>query len=451
MDARAMLMAVMRAADVGVAVAAAVLAFIWRDGTTNLPFDYRLAISVGALLALNAYTVAGIYDFRRLTPVTSHLARLAVSWSITILLVIAAFYLVKRSDEFSRTWLILWYFGGFFGFLAVRGAAWVWILRKRASGVLALNVVVVGLDGGADALARRLRENAEGGTRIEALVPGTASRQVAPHYEDEVLDFTRRTRVDEVVIALRLDRDPRLNSLLRKLGTVPIDVKLCPILADMPLRKEALTMPMSSLYERPLAGWSMMLKRGVDLALSGILLIIILPLLLVVATVIAVDSPGPVIFRQLRYGFNNQAITIYKFRTMVHDAAPDPTVRQASANDPRLTRLGKFLRRTSIDELPQLLNVLKGEMSLVGPRPHAVAHNEKYAKMLDDYLARHRVKPGITGWAQVNGLRGETATLDLMKRRVDHDLYYIAHWSLLFDLRILMLTLSRGFTDPRAY
>jgi putative colanic acid biosynthesis UDP-glucose lipid carrier transferase len=180
-------------------------------------------------------------------------------------------------------------------------------------------------------------------------------------------------------------------------------------------------------------------------------LLFCLPLMLLVALAIKLEGAGPVFFRQLRFGFNNNPITVLKFRTMVAEAAKDPFARQARRDDPRVTRVGRFLRKTSLDELPQLINVLKGDMSLVGPRPHAIAHNEYYAEIIDGYLRRHRVKPGITGWAQVNGLRGETATVQAMHERVIHDLYYIENWSLRFDLWILLRTLVVGFIHRNAY
>jgi exopolysaccharide biosynthesis polyprenyl glycosylphosphotransferase len=173
--------------------------------------------------------------------------------------------------------------------------------------------------------------------------------------------------------------------------------------------------------------------------------------MLLIALLIKLDGHGPVLFRQRRFGFNNDPITVLKFRTMSADAANDVTVPQATRHDPRVTRVGRILRRTSLDELPQLINVLKGEMSLVGPRPHAIAHNEYYAEAIDGYLGRHRVKPGITGWAQVNGLRGETATVQAMHERVKHDLYYIENWSMPFDLLILLRTLMVGFVHRNAY
>jgi exopolysaccharide biosynthesis polyprenyl glycosylphosphotransferase len=188
-----------------------------------------------------------------------------------------------------------------------------------------------------------------------------------------------------------------------------------------------------------------------DSVIGAVLLLLFGPLMLAVAGLVKLDSRGPVIFRQRRFGFNRQPITIFKFRTMYCGANDESAVPQARRDDPRVTRLGRVLRRSSLDELPQLFNVLRGDMSLVGPRPHAVVHDEKYAALVDGYLSRHRVQPGITGWAQINGFRGETDTLEKMVRRIEHDLFYIEHWSPLFDLRILAATLWRGFLDRNAY
>jgi len=197
-----------------------------------------------------------------------------------------------------------------------------------------------------------------------------------------------------------------------------------------------------------------MAKRLLDLLLAGCGLIVLSPVLLAIALAIRLDSPGPVFFRQLRHGFNHELIGVLKFRTMHADQcdAPDAqAVRQARRGDPRITPLGRFLRKTSLDELPQLWNVLKGEMSLVGPRPHALVHNEQFARQIDGYLGRHRVRPGITGWAQVNGCRGETRTVEEMRRRVELDLWYVDNWSLLLDVQILLRTVLVGFRHRNAF
>jgi putative colanic acid biosynthesis UDP-glucose lipid carrier transferase len=180
-------------------------------------------------------------------------------------------------------------------------------------------------------------------------------------------------------------------------------------------------------------------------------LVALAPVFAIVAVMVKLDSPGPVFFRQPRHGWDGRVVSILKFRTMQSTGSLPDGSRQARVNDPRITRIGQFLRRTSLDELPQFLNVLRGDMSVVGPRPHPVALNRSYASRIDAYMQRHRVKPGITGWAQVNGLRGETDTLDKMQRRIEYDLYYIEHWSLWLDIKIILLTLLTGWTGKNAY
>lgn len=211
--------------------------------------------------------------------------------------------------------------------------------------------------------------------------------------------------------------------------------------------------PLLALHENHILGLSRLLKRTVDLSLSSIALLLLGPLMLVIALGISITSPGPVFFRQARYGLNGRAIQIFKFRSMhTKQTAEESTqVKQAVQGDHRVTRLGRFLRKSSLDELPQLFNVLKGDMSLVGPRPHAAAHNEMYRSLITGYMLRHTVKPGITGWAQVNGLRGETETLDKMRRRVEYDHHYIQNWSLYLDIRIMFMTLRTLFWDKAAY
>ena len=208
--------------------------------------------------------------------------------------------------------------------------------------------------------------------------------------------------------------------------------------------------PMITINDHPFYGSQWALKKVEDLILGGLIFVFVLPLMLVIAMAVKLSSKGPILFKQRRYGLNGEIIQVLKFRTMTtqDDGA---VVVQASKNDPRITPLGKFLRRTSLDELPQFVNVLQGTMSIVGPRPHAISHNEQYRQLIQGYMLRHKVKPGITGWAQVNGLRGETETVDKMKARVDYDLYYINNWSIWLDLKIIFLTVLNGFTGKTAY
>ena len=212
-------------------------------------------------------------------------------------------------------------------------------------------------------------------------------------------------------------------------------------------------MPLLRVFDRPLTGWSRLAKGIEDRVIAALVLMLTAPVMLAIAVLVRVSSPGPVLFRQRRYGFDNAAIEVLKFRTMHVNGREEIEAGGAAARrgDPRVTPIGRFLRRTSLDELPQFFNVLLGQMSIVGPRPHAVAHNERFASLIDGYLSRHRVKPGITGWAQIHGLRGEAETLARMQERVRYDLHYIENWSLLLDLRIIFRTLLVGFSHPNAY
>ena len=208
--------------------------------------------------------------------------------------------------------------------------------------------------------------------------------------------------------------------------------------------------PMLAVCETPFAGIDGVIKRASDIVFSSVLLLFLWPVLLAIAAGVRLTSPGPVLFRQRRYGMYGEAIHVYKFRSM--SVCEDKgSIVQAQRNDPRITPFGSFLRRTSLDELPQLFNVFLGSMSLVGPRPHAVSHNEEYRRIIDGYMLRHKVRPGITGWAQVNGLRGETDTVDKMQRRVEYDLDYLRNWSLGLDLTILLRTATLVWRDRNAY
>lgn len=271
---------------------------------------------------------------------------------------------------------------------------------------------------------------------------------------DDAEGIVRREGVDDVVVALPWSDGDRIAACLEALRPLAVDVHLFPEAARPYTEGHAVSLlsgvPMAKVAARPLAGARAVAKAVEDRVLGALLLAALAPLMLVIAIAIKLDSPGPVLFRQSRYGYDNQPFTCLKFRSMVARPAEAET-RQATRDDPRVTRVGRFLRRTSLDELPQLFNVLGGSMSLVGPRPHAVSHHHYYARLVDDYRCRHRMKPGLTGWAQVNGYRGETNTVDLMRKRVVHDLWYIDHWSPWLDLMILARTPMACLKGTNAY
>jgi len=267
-------------------------------------------------------------------------------------------------------------------------------------------------------------------------------------------DYVRQHRVQLIYLSLPMSSSPRILQVLDGLKDTTASIYFVPDLFITDLiqaRSDRVCgVTVISVCDTPFRGWIGVLKRGSDLLLAGLILLLIAPLLLLIALLVRLDSPGPVIFRQRRYGLDGQEIQVYKFRSMTV-TEDGPQIEQARPSDPRVTRLGAFLRRTSLDELPQFVNVLQGRMSIVGPRPHAVAHNELYRKLIKGYMVRHKVRPGITGWAQVNGQRGQTETLDQMQARIDLDLDYLRHWSLLLDLRIIARTVVLVFKDARAY
>ena len=453
---------VLRVIDAVVVIAAAVAAYALRHGHLEVPFSYVVVTVIGVVLMVNALHAARLYVFDELMRLPGQLYKLSALLPAVLMMLLVLGYFTKTSEEFSRVWIALWFGLSFAGLIAVRGVMLVHLRRWQRHGRLTRNVVIIGAGELGQRLVHHLAKSCEPGIKLLGLFDDRQTRipMQVEGYDvlgtvDDLVAFMHETRVDDLIIALPWNNEPRLVECMNRLKTVPVNVHLCPDAIGFHLYNRGVThvggVPLFSISEPPLSGWSQLLKTTEDRILAALILVLIAPLLAVIAVMVKLDSPGPVLFRQKRYGFNNEVITVYKFRTMVDDPSYADGARQATRGDARVTRLGAFLRRHSLDELPQLVNVLRGEMSVVGPRPHAVAHNEQYARLIDGYLGRHKVKPGITGWAQVNGLRGETDTLEKMEARVQHDLYYVDHWSLLFDLRILLLTVILGFRSEKAY
>ena len=270
----------------------------------------------------------------------------------------------------------------------------------------------------------------------------------------EVASFVREHHIKMIFISQPISAQPRIRKLLDELQDTTASVYFLPDIYVFDLMQARFDsvggMPVVAICETPFVGFDGIVKRASDILLGSAILLCLAPLMLAIALAVWISSPGPIIFRQRRYGLYGEEIIVYKFRSM-RVAEDGPLVRQATANDPRVTRIGAFLRRTSLDELPQFINVLQGTMSIVGPRPHAVAHNEQYRKVIKGYMLRHKVKPGITGWAQVNGLRGETETLEKMEARIRYDLDYLRHWSLWLDLWIILRTVKVVLKQSNAY
>ncbi|MGE5478540.1 MAG: undecaprenyl-phosphate glucose phosphotransferase [Bacteroidales bacterium] len=417
---------------------------------------HPLAVTMVALLAAHVLAAAGLYDGE-----AGYGRRRAVvaSAALTFVLVPPAALLAAWLGGEPLPPLLPWAVLAALGVAAARPAFALALARLARLSHTARRVLVIGDRARAlDALSL-----IAGDDRRWAFPVGICLDRDAPAKPmfggfvaglDEAERMVRDEDVDDVIVAVPWTDTQRLSQCLSVLRPLTVDVHLFPE-TPAPFRDgDGLSVlggvPMPRIATRPLSGWRAAAKAVEDRLLGALLLALAAPLMAAIAVAIKLDSPGPVLFRQSRYGYDNRPFTCFKFRSMV----PRPEelqVRQATRDDPRVTRVGRFLRRTSLDELPQLLNVVNGSMSLVGPRPHAVSHHHHYARLVDDYRCRHRMKPGITGWAQINGYRGETATVELMGQRVRHDLWYIDHWSIGLDLMILARTPLACLKATNAY
>ena len=384
-----------------------------------------------------------------------------LSWAAALILVLSFLFFTKLSVSFSRVAIGLWFSMAIFGLLGWRLCFALFLYQIRRRGFNTRNVVIIGLTKGAVRLAEQIQGRPETGFRLTAIFDDRTPDRLEPKYHSllkgtvsEGIAQAKHNAFDIVYIAIPLTAEERVKEILHQLGDTTADVHLIPDFFTYCLMNATMAhvgqVQTISIYNNPMKGGSGALKRCEDIVLSlAILSVIALPML-IIALGIKLTSKGPVMFKQQRYGLDGNQIKILKFRSMTV-AENGATVTQATKNDTRITPLGAFLRRTSLDELPQFLNVLGGSMSVVGPRPHAVSHNEEYRKRVDYYMLRHKVKPGITGWAQINGWRGETDTIEKMQMRIKFDLEYIRHWSLWMDFKIVLLTFTKGFVGKNVY
>ena len=436
-------------AGAGAAAHIAYLGFGWS-------IDVTVAIAAIAAVSLAAFQALGVNTVTAFRDPAFSILRIAGGWSFAFLLALAAIFFLKHDLAYSRVWLMSWFLSGFALLMFERLAVSIVVRRMTASGSLERRTVIVGGGPTGEEVLRELAAQRHTDLRICGVFDDRAedrSPDVVVGFPklgtvDDLVEFARRTRIDLIIFTLPITAEERILQMLRKLWVLPIDIRLAAHANKLRFRPRSYSwigsVPVLDVFDKPIADWDVVAKNVFDRVVGALSLLLLMPVMALIALAVKLDSRGPVLFRQKRHGFNNEEIEVFKFRSMYVDQLDHNAAKQVTRNDSRVTRVGRFIRKTSLDELPQLFNVVfKGNLSLVGPRPHALyatAAEHPYEVVVDGYFARHRVKPGITGWAQIHGWRGETDTPEKIQKRVECDLYYIENWSLLLDVYILAAT-----------
>ncbi|MCO6185839.1 undecaprenyl-phosphate glucose phosphotransferase [Rhizobium sp. L1K21] len=427
---------------------------------------YTALILAAALINTLMMQFADCYQMPILRSVSRGLRRAILTWALTFIGIAGAILALNQNAEFHPVVLASW-FAGVLGYLLISRTVLAFSLRKWGrNGIMERRAVIVGGGEPAKALIRSLEAQPDNDIRICGIFDDRNSKRspdlIAGYLKlgtfDELIEFARLARIDMMIISLPLTAENRIMDLMKRLWVLPVDVRIAAHANKLRFRPRAYShvgkVPMLDIFDKPIADWDSVAKRAFDIFFASLAIFLLWPVMLVCAIAVKATSKGPALFVQKRHGFNNEEINVYKFRSMYTDMS-DPSAKQAvTKNDPRVTRVGRFLRKSSLDELPQFFNVLKGDLSLVGPRPHAVAAQTadlKYVNVVESYFARHKVKPGVTGWAQINGWRGEIDSDEKIKFRTAYDLYYIENWSLWLDLKILFLTPIRLLNSENAY
>jgi Undecaprenyl-phosphate glucose phosphotransferase len=438
------------------AAAGAFAAYDVVDRDLEGPGRHILTAFLAATLFVYSFERLGGYRLRQLSKLAWQVTRILTTWAILISVLLFVAFVAKISESYSRGWMLAWIFAAAGMQVAGRCILEIATVRGRQAGFFARNIVVFGAGNEGQQLVAKLQRSPDKSIAIRGIfddrksrIPQTVAGVRVLGTSDDIVRFAREIRIDDVIIALPLDAEQRLKTLFEKLKGAALDLRLSvePIAERFQFHGMSYigVAPVLQIADRPLKHWRAVIKWVEDKSLAVFLLIAFAPLMVLAALLIKVDSGGPVLFVQRRFGFNNEVIPVLKFRTMYIDQGDRWGGQRTIRHDPRVTRVGRIIRALSIDELPQLINVLRGEMSVVGPRAHAIAmqagNGVLYGDAVARYFHRHRVKPGITGLAQVNGSRGEVDTLCKARARVDLDLYYIEHWSPWLDLKILLKTM----------
>lgn len=402
-----------------------------------------------------------LYRENRISALTKEIKNIFLSWGLVIPVLLTADYMGLLIDPLYKQSFTFWVIAVPIEVISYHVIITSIVRSIRKYGRNTRNVAIIGLNPLAREIKTILSQKDWMGLRFVGYFDDRTPDRLKLLDDEklvgtisELVSKAKNAEVDIIYIVLPMKAESRIHDFLVELGDTTASVYYAPNLFVFDLLQSSVSyfggIPVVSIYESPFYGVDSVVKRGSDIVLSLIILTLIAPLMAIIALAIKLTSPGDIIFKQRRYGVNGEKIVVWKFRSMTVTEDADKVV-QAKKNDMRVTKFGGFLRRTSLDELPQFINVLQGRMSIVGPRPHAVAHNEHYRKQIQGYMLRHKVKPGITGLAQINGFRGETNTLDKMEGRIKYDLEYIRHWSLWLDIKIIMKTIGKGFVGENVY
>ena len=429
----------------------------------HLPIVLSLAGSGLFLLFLVSVDGYAVHEMHSMAPQSG---KIIGAWTMVIGVALLGSFLSGTPIEENRSWLGLWFLLGASSVILTRAIESILVRHWKSDGRLERRAVIVGGGKPAAEIINQLEAQEGNDIRICGIFDDRddeRSPAIVAGYPklgnvDDLVEFSRLCKIDMLIVTIPVTAETRVLQMLHKLWVLPLDIHLSAHMNKMQFRRRTYSyvgnLPTVPVFAKPITNWGSVFKRLFDIAVSLFAIVVLSPILVGTAIAIRRDSEGPIIFKQKRLGFNNEEVVVYKFRSLYHNQSDQRAAKSVTKSDPRVTPVGRFIRRTSIDELPQLFNVLMGTLSLVGPRPHVPqqqTNSRLFEEVADGYMARHKVKPGITGWAQIHGWRGEIDNDEKLKQRVQHDIYYIENWSLTLDLYILFMTPFKLFNQDGAY
>ncbi len=440
-------------------LSSAILVHYFYFSSFEIPYAYKMTMVVSFLLCAWLFPLMGVYNLERGQRLSQEIKTVATAWTTVFVALLLIGALTKTNWQMSRVWVGMWFLVAACCAVVIRGLTWQIINKVRSSGKNIRHIVIAGHGNMAKDVVEKIQHEAWLGLNVVGYFSDSSEKDLLKGMKgcirqgdfSDLAEYIRKNDIDEVWIAIPLSQGEDLKHALEGLKYVMNQVRLVPDTLGFQIINHSISeiggIPVINITETPMRGINQLLKLIEDKVIASLILLMISPLMLVIAAAVKMSSPGPVFYRQERVSMNGSTFEMLKFRSMPVDVESKTGPKWASKGESRATRVGQFLRSTSLDELPQFLNVLKGDMSIVGPRPERPMFVEEFKDQIPGYMQKHLVKAGITGWAQVNGWRGDTC----LNERINHDLYYIRNWSVWFDLKIIYLTLFKGFVNKNAY